>query len=84
MAVANIEVAIVINNLSQRYSKSWNSPNIEAIILLELRLINKNSSYFASNGLKLSLMISYSSKLIKPLRRLGNGKNRGIRILYDT
>ena len=62
MAVVNIEVTITTNNLSQRYSKSWNSQNIEAIILLGLRLINKNPSYFASNGLKLSLMISYPSE----------------------
>ena len=68
----------------QRYSKSWNSQNIEAIILLELRLINKNPSYFASNGLKLSLMVSYPSESRKSFRRLGNDKNRGIRILYDT
>ena len=84
MAVVNVEVTITTNNLLQRYSKSWNSQNIEVIISLELRLINKNSSYFAFNGLKLSLMVDCSSKLIKPLRRLGNDKNRGIWRLYGS
>ena len=83
MAVVNVEVTITTNNLSQRYSKSWNSQNIETIILLGLRLINKNPSYFAFNGLKLSLVISYPSESRKSFRRLGNGKNQGIWRLYE-
>ena len=83
MAVANIEVAITINNLSQRYSKSWNTPNIEVIISLELRLINKNPSYFASNAIKYPLVINYPSEMRKSLRWLGNGKNRGVGRLYE-